>query len=559
MPRARLSAIALQIALLALPCAFLLIAFVYPLALLFARAFDAPQAWANAVAELTQDDYFARVIGFSIGQAALSTGVTLALAVPSGVAFARYRFPFKRVLAALALLPFLMPTVVVAAAFNAWLGERGLINTALMAWLRLDVAPLQLGQTFALIVLAHVFYNFAIAQRMIAAFWRGAGVRAEEAARAHGASAWRMWTRVLLPLLWPVLLGAGLLVFVFNFTSFGVILILGGPRFTTLEVEIYRQAIQFFDLPLAALLSLLQLALMLSLVLLHHLLTRRHTILNSTPRAPQPPRSWRARAFVAANAALIVVLVALPLGALVWRSLLAGDGTLTWAHYARLATLDARSVLPVPPLHALGTSLVYALGVAVLAALLGVMIAAVGAQRSTRGARRIGTFVDVLLMLPLATSAVTLGFGYLLTFTRPPLAGSALLVVALHTLIGLPFVVRALLPALAAQPRHLAEAAALCGAGAWRRAWTLHLPLSARALAAGAAFAFCISIGEFGASSFILRTDAPTVTTVIFRLLGQPGAANYGQALALCVVVLMLCAVCFALIDFLTEGDLSVI
>jgi thiamine transport system permease protein len=159
-------------------------------------------------------------------------------------------------------------------------------------------------------------------------------------------------------------------------------------------------------------------------------------------------------------------------------------------------------------------------------------------------------------MLPLATSAVTLGFGYIITFDTPPLnlRTSPLLIVLAHTLVALPFVIRSLLPALRSIQPALREAAAVLGASPLRVWREVDLPIASRALLVGAVFAFTISMGEFGATVFIARPDTPTMPVAIFRFLSQPGALNYGQALAMSTLLMLVCAIGFVVIERFRVG-----
>jgi thiamine transport system permease protein len=155
-------------------------------------------------------------------------------------------------------------------------------------------------------------------------------------------------------------------------------------------------------------------------------------------------------------------------------------------------------------------------------------------------------------MLPLGTSAATLGLGYLLALSTPQLAGlrtSPWLVPLLHTLVALPFVIRALLPALRARSPRQREAAAMLGAPPLQSWLRVELPQIFPALATGALFAFTVSLGEFGATLLVARPDAPTLPVMIFRFLGQPGAANYGQALALSTILMLVTAAAFLVLE----------
>jgi thiamine transport system permease protein len=192
--------------------------------------------------------------------------------------------------------------------------------------------------------------------------------------------------------------------------------------------------------------------------------------------------------------------------------------------------------LLVEPWHAIVNSLVFASGAAVIALAVGIP-AAVVVARGRSG-------VDALVMLPLGASAAMLGFGFLLAFDEPPLdlRSSPMIVPVAQALVAIPFVVRALVPALRAADVRLREAAAVLGASPGRIRRELELPLLARPLAVAAGLAFAVALGEFGATVFVSRADWPTVPVAIFRFLGRPGESNVGTAMALCVVLMCLVA-----------------
>ena len=220
-----------------LPLGFIGLFFFYPLGRILAQSFDLSVLNAENL-RLTS-----HVLGFTLYQALLSTLLTLIVGLPAAYLFARFDFFGKSLLRALTAVPFMLPTVVVAAGFNALLGPRGWINLGLMAAFGLESAPIQFVGTLGAILLAHVFYNTTIVIRLVGSALSQLDPRLEGAARTLGADSRRVWWHVTLPLLRPSLLAAGLLVFLFDFTSFGVILLLGGPGFATLEVETYIQAL----------------------------------------------------------------------------------------------------------------------------------------------------------------------------------------------------------------------------------------------------------------------------------------------------------------------------
>jgi thiamine transport system permease protein len=552
-----------DILLYLVPLVFLAIFFFYPLVSIFVLSF-APEGTLDLseLPKLIRSDYYARTLWFTIWQATLSTLLTLTLALPGAYVFARYQFRGKSLLLALTTIPFVLPTVVVANAFTAWLGPRSWLNQALMTLFGLDRPPINLQFTIWIILLAHIFYNYTIVLRIVGGFGANLNPRIEEAARMLGARPRDVLWHVTLPLLRPAIAAAALLVFIFCFTSFGVILILGGPRFATLEVEIYRQTVNFFNLPLAAALSIVQILFTFSLMWVYTRLQARTTVpLDLRPRVHTQRRaaSLRDRLIVGANVALMLVLLLSPLLALVERSFRLG-GEFNLRHYGELFVNRRDSILYVPPIQAVINSLGIALAVVGLALVVGLISASLLARPGRRrGIRRLQAVFDPLLMLPLGTSAVTLGFGFIIALDEPPLnlRTSLLLLPLAHTLVAFPFVVRSLLPGLRGIKPSLREAASIMGASPWQVWRQVDLPIVGRALLVGAVFAFTISMGEFGATSLIARPQTPTMPVAIYRFLGQPGALNYGQALAMSTLLMLVCAAGMIAIERFRVGDIG--
>lgn len=513
-----------------LPLAFLAAFYFYPLAAILQTSFA---AGGGGFAELFTDVYYARVLAFTFFQAALSTLLTLIAALPAAYIFARYAFRGASVLRALTTIPFLMPTIVVAAAFSALFGPRGSLNLALMQIFQLDVPPIQILNTVTIILLAHTFYNFTIVLRIVGGFWANLDPQIENAARVLGANRARTFWRITLPLIAPAIVAAALLIFIFNFTSFGVILILGGARLATLEVEIYRQTVNLFNLPLAAALSILQLVCTFTLMLVYtRLQAQRAQPLRLRPQAivKRTLQTTREKILVGCYLAAMLIFLLTPLVAIIGASFEDGIG-----YYAELLINRRGSITFVPPIEAVRNSLFFAGVTIALAVSLG-LIAAYAIAGKNRAAR----LLDPMFMLPLGTSAVTLGFGYLIGLGN--LRTSILLVPIAHTLVAFPFVVRAILPILRSIQPRLREAAQTLGASPARVWREIDLPIITRAVVVGAVFAFTVSMGEFGATMLVARPDLPTLPMAIYRFLGQPGLANVGQAFALSTILMLVSA-----------------
>ena len=512
--------------LAALPLAFLGVFFVYPVVSILALGL-APGGNVDlgaALAVLTQP-FVLDVVWFTLWQAALSTLLTVVIALPGAYVFARFEFPGRRLIGALAIVPFVLPTVTVAAAFLALLGSRSPFG------IRLD-------HTIFAILAAHVFYNYAVVLRVVGGVWGQIDPRLEDAARVLGASRWQAFRRVTLPLLRPAIASAASVVFLFTFTSFGVILILGGSQFATVEVEIYRQTAELLDLRTAAVLSLLQMTALAVLLFAYSRYQQRTAVesrlLTARP-APRRPRTRAERGIVVANLAVMAVLLGLPLLILVERSI-AGPGGYGLQNFQALFASDQRSALFVPPIDAVRNSLLFALIATLICAPLGLMAAYVIA----RGRGRLASGFDALLMLPLGTSAVIVGFGFLVALGNLPidLRTSIILIPIAHAIVALPFLVRATVPVLRSVDERLREAARVLGAPPARVWREIDLPIVRRAVLIGAGFAFAVSLGEFGATLFIVRPDAPTMPVAIYRLLSQPGVLAFGQAMAMAVLLM---------------------
>ncbi|MEI7030782.1 iron ABC transporter permease [Streptomyces pratensis] len=527
---------------MAVPVAFFGIFFAYPVAAIVGRGLKAGGDWQfGRVGEVLARPDIRDVLWFTTWQALASTALTLLIALPGAYVFARFDFPGKQVLRAVVTVPFVLPTVVVGTAFLALLGRGGLLD---------ELWGVRLDTTVWAILLAHVFFNYAVVVRTVGGLWSQLDPRQEEAARVLGAGRLAAFRRVTLPALAPAVAAASLMVFLFTFTSFGVVQILGGPAYSTLEVEVYRQTAHLLDLPTAAVLTLVQFAAVGAILAVHAVTVRRRERAlklvdpAQTSRRPRGARQWSLLGGVLLTALLLVLL---PLGVLVERSF-DGPGGYGFGYYEALQSAGASgSTFLVPPLQAVGNSLRYAL----VATLIALVVGGLAAAALTRRAGRLVRGFDALLMLPLGVSAVTVGFGFLITLDEPPLdlRTSWILVPLAQALVGVPFVVRTMLPVLRAVDDRLREAAAVLGASPLRAWREVDLPLVRRASLVAAGFAFAVSLGEFGATVFIARPDNPTLPVAVARLLGRSGELNYGQAMALSTILMLVCAVSLLLLE----------
>jgi thiamine transport system permease protein len=468
-----------------------------------------------SLSEMLQSSRFLGVVWFTLWQAIVSTLLTLLAATPLTWAISRFNFPGKPLVRALVTVPFVLPTVVVGAAF-------------------LSLIPRGLPAILA----AHVFYNVAVVVRTVSGVWSRIDPRIEEAGAVLGGGPLRVFRTVTLPLIRPAVLSAAAIVFLFCFTSFGTVLILGGGRLRTLEVEMYQQAVSFLDLPTAGALSLIQLVSVLIVVIVSGRLQRTaatQVALVAEASLPRPQRGGM-RTSVLLSVWLTVGALMLPLAALLAASLRGGG--------AGWRSIVAGGVSATPPLEAVLNSFAYA----AIATLIAVPVG--GAAAAWLSQRRSAGWFDALVMLPLGVSAVTIGLGFLIALDRPlDLRGTWVLVPIAHAVVALPFVVRTTLPLLRSIRHELREAAAVLGASPARIFREIDLPIVARALAVGAGFAALVSLGEFGATAFVVRPSSTTVPALIYRLLGRPGSTSFSSAMALAVILAVITTLLVLMID----------
>ncbi len=502
----------------------------YPLGVILARSLS---GW-EVVGDVLANPYYRERLWFTTTQALLSTLLTVVLALPGALLFARFDFFGKRLLRSAFTVPFVMPTVVAAIGFLALFGARGVID-------------LDLRGTLAVILLAHVFYNYAVVVRIVGAYLETLGPRLGEAAQMLGSSPWRTILRVTLPLAMPAVIASAALVFIFCFTSFGVIMILAPqPGFATLEVEIYRLTARL-RLESAAVLVLMQLIFISLFTLVYTRLQARLAVPFGGGRRALPPPKGYWRLVLALNMLVAGLLILSPLLALSYQALWPRGGIAPSLQNFEYLAEAPRSLRFPGTLEAVMNSLRFAVSSMALSLVVGFAFA----YAVVRGGWR---WLDGLSLLPLATSAVTLGFGYLIAF--PPLRASAWGLILAHSLIAFPFVARSILPALRGLPGSLTSAAKSLGSSPLSVLRRVELPLLVPSLVAAAAFAFAISMGEFGASLVLTRPEFATVPVAIFDRLGRPGAVNYGAALALSVLLMGVTGLSFMLLERFGQGEI---
>ena len=522
-----------QWAITLLPISFLALLFFLPI---FQILKEASTHSFSPVREIIGSERFWSITWFTIWQALLSTIFSIAFAFPAIYLFAKYEFKGKKILRSLVTIPFVLPTVVVGSAF-----------TAVFTRFNIDEGWINLRHTVWAILIAHTFFNASIAIRIISTYWEGLNNNPENQSRILGTGRIHTFFKITLPRLNPALFSAATTIFLFCVTSFGVILILGGPKNSTIETEIWRQAIWRGDISTASAFAVIQLVFV---ILLSWTLINAEKNTSSSEDLSRARKKKPSRRTLTFHFAYLFCLFGLPILILFERSLSANSSGL-FGFFTGLA--KRTNIIPITPLASLWNSLQFAL----LAALIAVIVGLAASTVIVHGSKKLSTFLNVSTAIPLGVSAVTIGFGIFLSFTGPltNLRSSQLMIPALHALLGVPFVVRSVVPSMRRIPMLLYENSQLLGANPVKSWFNIDFKLSLRSLLVGGGFSFAISLGEFGATSFLPRNpDTLTAPLVIYRLLSTPGQELRGQAMALSVILASITSISIFLVERLRKA-----
>lgn len=505
------------------------------------------------------------LFGFTAWQALLSTAASIALGVPGAYALARFEFPGRRILESLTAVPFVLPSIMVAVGFVAAFGTNGPLNDLLRT---LGLPTVELLFSLEIIVLAHAFYNAPLVTRIVAAAWESIDARAVETARALGASPLRAFRDVVAPQLLPALATSALLTFIFTFMSFPIVLALGGLEFATVEVWLFDR-VRSLDLTEAAALAVLETVVSLALTYAYlryeAAASRGDRVATGLERDPLIKLDAKHLGLLMYGGVLAVVFL-LPIASMLAASVVGPEG-LTTRYYGFLLDREATATTSqTRPGVAVRNSLLFGTGTLLVAVPMGVVLA----LASTRGEafarlaprsrllaavlRQVPTFTGVAAMVPFAVSGVVVGLGLLqgLVFgvevfgVRLSVSGPVAIVAA-HAVGAYPFVVRNVAPLLGGLDRRLVESARALGASRGRALVDIEVPLIMPGIAAGAAFAFAISVGEFDSTVILAEgSRAYTMPVAVERLLTD---RTLGPATAMGSVLLVVTAASFVVID----------
>lgn len=493
-----------------LPVAFLCFSALFPvLALLQA-------GWSTATAGLLNDPAIQWRLFWSAAQAMLTCVVVLLLGVPVGWFMARYEFAGRSILLRVMMLPFVLPTLVAGMGILALFGSGGLAGAAL-------------EETPWLLLYGNVFYNLPLVLR---AGIEGFGRVPETSlmvARTLGASRFMTFWRVEWPLARPWFLAALCMVFLYCFSGFGLALLLGGYRYATVEVEIYRMVAYELNLGDASVLAMVAMGGALLVALVHGRLEKSGARpISGKPVCRVPVSSLAGRLMGIGVMVVLMVFLLAPLLAVLWRAV-ASDAWSVWLEEdTRLALFNTFRFTLFTLTGVLFLGVCHAL-----------------AARHTVVLRGVA-------LLPVVISPVCVAFGLLLLY--PSWSASLVLLVSGYVLLAYPFVARGLSASLDSLPTHLPNASRSLGAGPLTTFYRVVLPLVAPSLRRGLAFAAATAVGEFAVTLFLSRPEWLTLSTLIYQRLGRAGQSNIAAASCLSGGLLLAALLAFILIEWPDHG-----
>ena len=474
-------------------------------------------------------------IWFTIWQAALSTAIALLIGIPGAYVLYRKQFFGQRFIRALITVPLVLPTIVVAIVFASFRAEHSIYQQVGLGFF--------FENSVYWIIAAHVFVNYSLVVRTLGGVWATMDNETEEAAALAGAGRLRTTLAITLPQLKPAIVSAAALTFLFCSSSYGIILILGGGLVESVETQIATAALQFLDLNKAAALALLQTAITVIAFSISETIAKHPIGIEQVHESSSKPRldsrDWPA---IAVTGVAVIGLISMPIIVLLAKAF-TFDGGPSLQNFANLAGRGDRELLNISVWQATLNTLRNVAISATIAVGLGSLVSyLLSRTHRTRRAKFSNRTLDLLFLIPVGISSVVLGFGYLITFGGGPLPlrSSWLVVPIVQALMALPLVIRLIYPALISIGADHREAAALAGANSRQTWWHIESGIIRNVILTAIGFALIAGIGEFGAASLLAYGDQATLPTVLYALISRPGETNYGMAMAVCAILIVL-------------------
>ena len=488
----------------------------------------------NLFSSIASNYYFVLILK-NLAQALLSTVFSLVIGLPA--AFFLYQFDFlgRKIIIILCTIPFILPVIVVALAFRE--------AFALFA-------NFNFNESLLIIVLAHAYYNMSVVIRIVGPYWRKINKDLEDASELLGASLVDRFKYIIAPMLAPVVFSSAILVFLFSFTSFGIIIIFGNTDFETVELLIYRFSTGLYNLQLAIWFSLFQIIFCTALFFLFTRFNQTSDLafLNIN-RANKKLIDCKKinQFFIFTFLGMLIMFAIIPIAILIISSISDPlDNGYTMQNFVRIFE-DSGNLSYISPFQSIISSITLATAASVIVMCLGFYTASYFDTQVSK----IKKVADFIFLLPLVVPVITLSFGLTITFNQSffDLRHTFLIILIMHIILGLPFAYYLSSLALNSIAKEIKEAANILGCAKnnfWHR---IYIPLTKNYILAGIIFSYGISLGEFGSVAMLRGSQFYTMPVAIYQYLSKPGNYFLGNAYALSVILVIVAFVIFFIID----------
>lgn len=525
------------------------------LALTFGIQLDDTTTYIFEVLNHPLNKYF---LYWDIQQALLTTILCLIIGIPGSYVLAHYRFPGKSFLRNLLTIPFILPPIVVLIGFIAVFGHGSWINEI---WKSLTgILLIDIYNTYEGIILAHVFYNIPVIVRLTEIGWKNIDPELVAVGRSLKASRWHIFWKIQFPQLFPILAVASLLVFIYAFNSFAIVLVLGGVQYQTLEVRIYSLAKGAFDFNSAAALTLVQIFINIVIIIFYlyfsnkyEIPTTKHTWDLEKTLVSRPLKFSTILRLVSVIGYFVIVgiICLLPILGVFLASFTSSDGTFSLEYYDKLFDLNLRNFIGLAPQTMIGNSIFFGIGVLILALILAIFLNyGLHYETTYKGTPKLTlrqSMGGIIVILPLAVSSITLAFALFSLYRLTPIYENVTFAIIIaQTLIAFPFANRIIAGTRANIDPTVINVARSLGASRLRTFVKIELPLLLPGIIVAGLFSFAISIGEFGATSFLARANFATIPVGIYRLIDT---RNIGAAASFSAILVIITVISFMIIE----------
>lgn len=506
----------------------LLFLFALPLYFTFSKAFE---GGFDTLKSVFTSPYSYRLVRFTVVESLLSAFISCLIALPFAAFYASYDFKLRKLTLTLSALSFTIPSILVVLGFVIFYGNNGVLNNMLKSIFSLDESPIRILYTFPAIILAHVYLNLPVAFNLITNGWTSLARSEEMASYTLKKGKMKTFLSITLPKLRGVIANAFVIIFLFCFSSFAIVMVLGGsPEYSTLESEIYRRAHISLDYSGASALSIFSF-IITTIALSLSYIGRRKEKMERRESALKKIRKKKGKVLAALMTLAMLLFILPPMLSILYRSFFDRRGDFSLESWNTI--FSASSFL-----SAILNSLFIAMTSAVLATVLAENIAMYSVKCKSRIAPLFAT-------LPLATGSVTLGLGYNFLAAKIGLSSiytDYLLILATHLVLSIPFAIRTMLPGAKEIPQRVSEASYTLKKSAFETYMRTERPLLKSYRRKAFIFAFALSLGEVNATLALAGGKITTLPILIYRLIGS---YNYQGASALGSVLLILAFIVF--------------